>query len=109
MRGRPNDIAESGEELQQNGGRVGFGVGGNGVHDTAGEAVIGVGGKCGPRRGSGRSRGSRLFVLVVDKILHGIVAGEIHWQVVKQILDGLGKKILDGLGLGVRRSVRQQL
>ena len=101
MRGGPDDIAESGEELKQNGGRVGFGVRGNGVHDTAGEAVIGVGGKCGPGWGSGRGWGSRIFVLIVDKILHGIVGAEIHWQILK--------KILDGLGLGLRRSVRQQL
>ena len=58
VRGGPDYIAESGEELQENGGRVGFGVGGNGAHDQAGEAVIGGGGKRGPGWGSGGAGGA---------------------------------------------------
>jgi hypothetical protein len=101
VRGGPDYIAESGEELQQNGGRVGFGVGGNGADDTAGEAVICGGSKCGPGWGSGRVWGSRLFVVIVDKILRGILGAAIDCRIFKEILEGLR--------LGLRRGVRQQL
>ena len=101
VRGGPDYVAESGEELQQNGGRVGFGVGGNGADDTAGEAVICGGSKCGPGWGSGRVWGSRLFVVIVGKILRGILGVAIDCRIFK--------KILEGLRLGLRRGVRQQL
>jgi hypothetical protein len=37
--GRPYEVAEGGEELQENGGRIGFGVGRDGADDPPGDAV----------------------------------------------------------------------
>jgi hypothetical protein len=39
VRGRPYEVAEGGEKLQENGGRIGFGVRRDGADDRAGDTV----------------------------------------------------------------------
>jgi hypothetical protein len=48
VRSRPYQVAEGNEELQENGGRIGFGVRGEGADDRAGNPVEGFRGKNGP-------------------------------------------------------------
>jgi len=48
----PNHVAKGGKELQQNGGGIGLGVGGNGADDAACEAIGCCWGQYGPGSGS---------------------------------------------------------
>jgi hypothetical protein len=51
MRDRADEVAEGGQELEKDGGRVGFGVWGEATNDATGDTVEGRDGECGWRRG----------------------------------------------------------
>ena len=44
VRGRADEVAEGGQELEQDGGRVGFGVRGEAIHDATRDTVESRGG-----------------------------------------------------------------
>ena len=71
VRGWADEVAEGGQELEEDGGRIGFGVWGEAGNDATRDTVEGRGGECQwrGRGGSGWKRGRWLWIFIRVRVI----------------------------------------